>query len=578
MAEWESQLKKLKTTSDGKIIKPLRISYDGLDDTQKALFLDISCFFIGKDKDYVAKMLDVCGFFATIGISVLRERCLVTVKYNKLNMHDLIREMAKVIISEKSPCHLGKWSRLWNRQEVADVLRNTYGTKKVEGLALNFNYLWHQNYSMPCFSTEAFAKMKKLRLLHLKYVELNGEYKHLPKELKWLSWRKFPLKSIPDAFFNQDKLVILDMRRSKLVQVWEGSKSLQNLKIINLSFYLIKSPDFSQVPNLEQLILERCMWLSEIHPSIGHLKRLSLVNLKWCGHLISLPGDFYKSKSVETLLLTGCFKLRELHEDLGKMISLRILEAENTSIRQVPASRSFDGLYLRELSLRCCSSNDAILKLGSLISLQYLHLQSYNFHVLPSLSGLSKLETLHLNYCKNLHTISDLPTNLKFFIARGCFALETMPDLSEMPNMRKLDVMNSPKLTANFKNIPQDEDEVEESCTDEDEDEELGVRQDSHQPHAHPQTHPENLPVLFQPQGPAVNDRGDQISDPMDEDPLSHLSLSLDHSLSTCSDNVRLRSDGFLNRKSSKFSPLSNILPSSALRLMCPEAESARQG
>ncbi|KAM1700896.1 hypothetical protein TB2_025649 [Malus domestica] len=47
--------------------------------------------------------------------------------------------------------------------------------------------------------------------------------------------------------------------------------------------------------------------------------------------------------------------------------------------------------------------------------------------------------------------------------------------------------------------------------------------------HIQPQTRPENLPILFQPQGPAVRDRGDQISDPMDEDLLTHLSRSLDY-------------------------------------------------
>ncbi|TQD82426.1 hypothetical protein C1H46_032020 [Malus baccata] len=39
MAEWKSQLDKLERTPDGKIIKPLRISFDELDDKQKAIFL-----------------------------------------------------------------------------------------------------------------------------------------------------------------------------------------------------------------------------------------------------------------------------------------------------------------------------------------------------------------------------------------------------------------------------------------------------------------------------------------------------------------------------------------------------------
>ncbi|KAM1478639.1 hypothetical protein ACFX2I_026035 [Malus domestica] len=124
LAEWESQLEELGRYPDENIVNRLRISFDGLCRSEKAIFLDISCFFIGEDKDYVAKRLDKCGFSATIGISVLRERCLITVEQNKLNKHDLLREMARVIISEKSLGHPGKWSRLWNRQEAAKVLRN----------------------------------------------------------------------------------------------------------------------------------------------------------------------------------------------------------------------------------------------------------------------------------------------------------------------------------------------------------------------------------------------------------------------------------------------------------------------
>ncbi|XP_050116054.1 disease resistance protein RPV1-like isoform X14 [Malus sylvestris] len=421
IAEWKSQLEKLKRTPYEKIINPLRISFEGLDDKEKAIFLDISCFFIGKDKDYIAKILDGCGFSATIGISVLRERCLISVEDNKLNMHDLLREMARIIISERSPDQPGKWSRLWNHQEVTDVLTNNSGTGKIEGLALRLPYY----YGNTSFSTKAFAKMKKLRLLDLNWVELKGEYKHLPKELIWLSWAGCPLKSIPDDCFNQDKLVVLEMHFSNLVQVWEGSKSLHNLKTLDLSYSdsLQKSPDFSQVPYLEELILEYCISLSEIHPSIGHLKRLSLVNLSGCYELISLPRDFYKSKSVETLLLNWCTSFREVHEDIGEMISLRTLEADRTAIREVPPS------------------------IVGLKNLTRLSLNGNKFRSLPNLSGLSKLETLRLNGSKCLCTILDLPTNLKVLLADDCPALETMPDFSEMSNMRELDVSDSAKLT-----------------------------------------------------------------------------------------------------------------------------------
>ncbi|XP_068343913.1 disease resistance protein RPV1-like [Pyrus communis] len=534
--EWKSQLEKLKKIPNEGIMKPLRVSFERLDPTQKDIFLDISCFFIGQDKDYVAKILDGCNFFATIGISDLRERCFITVEDKKLNMHDLLREMAKVIISGYSRLPPGEWSRLWNHEEIIDVLRDKSGTEEVEGLALNFHYSSGQSSNMPrlstysslqssnmcSFSTEAFGNMKKQRLLKLYNVQLNGEYKHFPKELVWLCWEGCPLKSIPDDFFDQPRLVILEITFSKLVQVWEGSKSLKNLTILNLTrcLDLKKSPDFSNLPNLEELILKWCESLSEIDPSIGHLKKLSLVNLKGCGNLISLPRDFYKSKSVQTLVLDQCRQFSELPEDLGKMISLRVLKASYTAIRQVPRStvrlknlthlslaclrskfplqfpNSLHGLdSLRNLHLSSCRlSDDAFPKgFGSLIYLQDLDIRWNDFHTLPSLSGLSKLENLQLGNCPNLHTlpglsglsqlrtldlrscnnlhtlpslsglsrleslwldhcfrlhtIYDLPTNLKFLDASNCHGLVTMPNFSKMSNMRELNVSNSHALT-----------------------------------------------------------------------------------------------------------------------------------
>ncbi|TQE04829.1 hypothetical protein C1H46_009543 [Malus baccata] len=360
-------------------------------------------------------------------------------------MHDLLREMAKLIISEKSPRHPGEWSRLWNQQEVTDVLRDKSGTKEVEGLVVDFPDLLS-----PSISTEAFANMKKLRLLQLYDVQLNGEYKHLPKELIWLCWERCPLKSIPDDFFDQPRLVILEITSSDLVQVWEGSKLLGSLKILNLSHCndLKKSPDLSNLPSLEELILKWCESLSEIHPSIGHLKKLSLVNLTGCENLISLPGEFYKSKSVQTLVLDFCRQFSELPEDLGNMISLRVLKACQTAIRQVPRStvrlKNLTHLSLGLKNRTHLQFPDSLLGLDFLRNLDL----SYNdFHTLPSLSGLSKLESLRLYSCCNLHIIYGLPTNLKFLYASCCYRLVTMPNFSKMSNIRELNVRDSQALT-----------------------------------------------------------------------------------------------------------------------------------
>ncbi|XP_020420667.1 TMV resistance protein N isoform X4 [Prunus persica] len=476
-AEWESHLEKLERSPDGDIQKILRISFDGLPDEEKReIFLDISCFFIGMDKDYVTQILKGCGFAQPIGISVLIERCLVTVsEENKLMMHDLLRDMGREIVYENAQGHREKFSRLWKREDVTDVLSDESGTKKIEGVALDLDL--DSDLDLTKFSAQAFTNMKKLRLLHLSGVELTGEYKDFPKKLIWLCWRRFPLKSIPDDFPTQPKLVALDLQYSELKIVWKDCKLHQNLKILNLShsYFLTKSPDFMKLPNLEELILKSCHSLSKVHSSIGDLGRLSLVNLKGCTDLEDLPLNFYKSKSIKTLILNGCSSFEKLAEGLGDMVSLTTLKADVTAIRQIPSSilklkklKALSLCYvkglpstnllppslhslssLRELALANCSlTNDAVPKdLGSLISLERLDLACNDFCSLPSLSRLSELQDLSLHKCKNLRAIPDLPTNLKVLRADGCIALEKMPDFSEMSNIRELYLRDSGKLT-----------------------------------------------------------------------------------------------------------------------------------
>jgi len=122
--EWISVLEKLKIIPNDQVHKKLKISYDGLnDDTEKSIFLDIACFFIGMDRNDVIHILNGCGLFAEIGISVLVERSLVTIDdKNKLGMHDLLRDMGREIIREKSPNEPEERSRLWFHEDVLDVL------------------------------------------------------------------------------------------------------------------------------------------------------------------------------------------------------------------------------------------------------------------------------------------------------------------------------------------------------------------------------------------------------------------------------------------------------------------------
>ncbi|XLR11471.1 hypothetical protein S83_039409 [Arachis hypogaea] len=187
--EWESLLEKLKKIPNDKVQKKLRISFDSLnDDTVKEIFLDIAFFFISMDRNDVVHILD--EYDAEIGISVLVDRNLVTVdSNNRLGMHALLRDMGREIVREKSPKELERRSRLWLQKEVFEVLQTHTGTKAIEGVTLKL-----PRSNAFCLETKAFNKMKRLRLLQLASVQLDGDFEHMSKNIRWICWHGFPYK------------------------------------------------------------------------------------------------------------------------------------------------------------------------------------------------------------------------------------------------------------------------------------------------------------------------------------------------------------------------------------------------
>ncbi|KAF8029326.1 hypothetical protein BT93_E1881 [Corymbia citriodora subsp. variegata] len=59
---WESTLHKLSRIPNKTINDVLKISYNGLEENEKEIFLDMACFFKGKDSNYIKKVLDSCDF------------------------------------------------------------------------------------------------------------------------------------------------------------------------------------------------------------------------------------------------------------------------------------------------------------------------------------------------------------------------------------------------------------------------------------------------------------------------------------------------------------------------------------
>ena len=117
---WEAKLTQLKDKLDDDVHKRLRTSYDDLNPTQKQIFLDIACLFIGEDKRLPFYMWDDCKFDPTLGIDVLQLKSLVKIENDKwLRMHDQLRDLGRQIVREEE-----EPSRLFVDEDALDVLES----------------------------------------------------------------------------------------------------------------------------------------------------------------------------------------------------------------------------------------------------------------------------------------------------------------------------------------------------------------------------------------------------------------------------------------------------------------------
>ncbi|XP_061984184.1 disease resistance protein RPV1-like [Populus nigra] len=360
---WESALQQMEVIPNFEVQKVLRISYDFLDgDYLKNLFLDIACFFNGMDVDDAVRILDGLDKGARFGIDNLIDRCLVEINNDKrLWMHKLVRNMGKEIARQESP----KCQRIWRHKDAFTVLKGTTDAEKLRGLTLDMHALMEDNYAeVVCtnlmvrrrlnffqqwlsdfsdggslqtsqtslfliLSTDGFRKMPDIKYLQLNYTNFHGSFEHFPKNLIWLCWHGLSLRSIPNHVC-LEKLVVLDLSRSCLVDAWKGKPFLPKLRILDLrhSRDLIRTPDFSGLPALEKLILEDCIRLVQIHESIGDLQRLLILNLRNCTSLVELPEEMSRLISLQELVLDGCSNHDSLNMELEHHQGRSLLQSD----------------------------------------------------------------------------------------------------------------------------------------------------------------------------------------------------------------------------------------------------------
>ncbi|KAL3499785.1 hypothetical protein ACH5RR_038878 [Cinchona calisaya] len=219
----------IKRIPEDEIMEKLKLSFNGLEESEKEIFLDIACFFEGKKKDYITRVLDSFKFYPVIGIKVLTEKSLVSISKGRILMHPLMQEMGWHIVCQKAPEEPGKHSRLWIEEDICHGLAGDKVTDICHGLAgdkvtENIEGLW-LDLSTPeiVIKKEFFEKMNKLRLLKIHSACVSRGPNCIPNEIRWLNWHGYPSKFLPDSF-QAKKLVGLKLQYSRIIQLWKGIK------------------------------------------------------------------------------------------------------------------------------------------------------------------------------------------------------------------------------------------------------------------------------------------------------------------------------------------------------------------
>ncbi|CAJ2676029.1 unnamed protein product [Trifolium pratense] len=438
---WESQLQKLDKLPENDIFKVLKLSYEGLDEEQKDIFLDIACFFRGHLVNVVAQTLDICGFSAHIGMEVLKDRALISISEGRIVMHDLIQEMGHEIIRQQCVTDPGKRSRLWKHEEIYQVLKKNKGTEAIQCIFLDICKIEKVE-----LHAKTFKKMDNLRMmLFYKPYGLPKEsnmilpafLESLPDDLKFLRWDGFPQKSLPLDFFPK-YLVKLEMPHNHLEQLWQRDKDLPNLKTLDLrgSQNLIQIPDLAQCPNIEEVILSHCTKLGQVYSS-SFLCKLKCLWLNGCISLRSLhiPSNILLRTS-GLIVLHGCRNLDMFvvgNEKMGVQLHsssfCTFINICPKLLRRKRSSSAFEKFSNTFEPLDCVELNKEPKDNIQLLSLKVLREGS------PSLfPSLNELCWLDLSYCESLLSIPTEIFKLKFLkrlYLRGCFNLEKFGEIKE---------------------------------------------------------------------------------------------------------------------------------------------------
>ncbi|CAN1766738.1 Disease resistance protein L6 [Linum perenne] len=457
---WEEkliELKEVRATSN-MVQQRLKISYNELTRTEKIIFLDIACFFIGEDKELPFIMWSDCNLYPESGIRTLVLRSLIKVdERNQFWMHDHLRDLGRGIVIEEDVKHPFKRSRIWSNEDAMNMLENVEAADRVEMLKVSMTWSVHTD-------NKYFQKLSSLRYLVLEVTPLFGDFSEVLPDMRWLK--------LSNCFFiptdlNMKNVVILEIQGCVLTDDWGGwnrVKVAHKLKVINVRGCrgLNRIPDFSQCTRLESIDLTGCLGLKG-ELNISNFRNLKVVRLQETDITLSVP-NLLELKDLEELWFENCNDPPEIPGDIWKLQKLKTLKTVKCSCEgsllsnQDMVNCNCEGSLLSNQDGALPSSLTCLIidwsrgltrlpnlaNLSNLMELRLIQFRASEIHGLGKLRVLEALEISESMSLDHLHGLENL-VHLKELTLKSC-GLQALPNLSNLIKLHKLVIVKCPLL------------------------------------------------------------------------------------------------------------------------------------
>ena len=150
--EWKSCLDGLENNIPTELLQVFQISFDGLQEFEKEIFLHMACFFNGEDRDRTEDILNSLRLFSANGLRILLYKSLLNLSLDKKSflMHPLVQQMGREMVCRECPKWPSRRSRLWLPEDINAVLTENIVSNYVEIFNLNIDPFYYKENKHLC--------------------------------------------------------------------------------------------------------------------------------------------------------------------------------------------------------------------------------------------------------------------------------------------------------------------------------------------------------------------------------------------------------------------------------------------